>query len=164
MSLTSDIFGVLVAAGAPTSLDEIMEALPDGADRNTVSTLLCQRKRAGEVVASVEDGKVHYAVAPRYDGTKRRGTEKPKASPRKSSATPPAKKTPALKERRRDFLAAAEQSQNVLKALEFNRDTARDALELYVASVVDGSIYNGLQGALNSAQTALDAFVAGGNP
>jgi len=69
---------------------------------------------------------------------------------------------PALKKGRRDFLAAAEQSQNVLKALEFNRDTARDALELYVASMVDAAIYAGLQGALKSAQTALDAFAAGG--
>lgn len=164
MSLTSDIFGVLTDAGAPTSLDEIMEALPDGADRHTVSTMLAQRKRAGEVVASVEDGKVHYAVAPGYDGTKRRGAGKPKPSPAQSSDAPPAKKPRALKERKRDFLAAAEQSQNVLKALQFNRDTARDALELYVTSRVDPSIYVGLQGALNSAQTALDAFVAGGRP
>lgn len=52
----------------------------------------------------------------------------------------------------------------MLKALEFNRDTARDALDLYVASVVDGSIYSALQGTLKSAQTALDAFVAGGKP
>ena len=85
----------------------------------------------------------------------------PRNEPRRP---PPAKKAPALKESRRDFLAAAEQSQNVLKALMFNRDTARDALELYVASVVDPSIYIGLQGALSSAQTALDAFTAGGRP
>lgn len=92
MSLTSEIFGVLIASGAPTTLDEIMEALPDGADRNTVSTVLVQRKKAGEVIASVEDGKVHYAVAPGYDGAKRRGTGNPKPSPRKSSDTPPARR------------------------------------------------------------------------
>jgi hypothetical protein len=81
----------------------------------------------------------------------------------KRTATPPPAKNPRpLNEKRRDFLAAAEQSQNVLKALEFNRDTARDALDLYVASTVDPAIYAGLKGAMEAAQTALDAFVAGG--
>lgn len=81
---------------------------------------------------------------------------------RNPAIPPPAKKVAPLKERKRDFLAAAEQSQNVLKALEFNRDTARDALGMYVASMVDPSIYGSLQGALNNAQTALDAFTVGG--
>jgi hypothetical protein len=86
----------------------------------------------------------------------------PTPSTKRTATPPPAKKLRPLSERRRDFLAAAEQSQNVLKALEFNRDTARDALDLYVASAVDPTIYAGLKGAMEAAQTALDAFVAGG--
>lgn len=160
MSMTSDIFNVLVAAAAPTSLDEIMEALPDSAGRNTVCTILAQRKRAGEVIANVEDGKVHYAVSPDYDGSKRRGERR---SQGKSSDTPPAKKTTPRRERRHDPLAAVDAAQNLLKALEFNRDTARNALQLYVTSVADLSVYTGLQDALNGAQAALEAFTAGGS-
>ncbi|ULU26622.1 hypothetical protein [Dyella terrae] len=159
MSLTSDIFGVLIDAGITLNLDSIMQALPEGTDRNTVNTILGQRKRAGELVVSLDEGKPHYGIAPGYDHTRRKGTDGAgaKAAPRAKR-----KQAQGVTERRRNFSVAVQRSENVLKALQFNRDTARDALDMYLISIADPAIYSGLKGAVDASQRALDAWVAEG--
>lgn len=66
------------------------------------------------------------------------------------------------KQHRRDFLAAAENSEKVLKALEFNARTTQDSLDVYLHSIGDPSILNALLGARDQARTAVSAYVAGG--
>lgn len=63
MTLTDQLRAILKKAGAPMSLNQIMEILPVGVDRNTVGALLSQRKRVGEFTHCVEDGKAAYAWA-----------------------------------------------------------------------------------------------------
>lgn len=165
--------GTTTALGATPAVirDRVLATLSDtpqsardiaaqtGLPQTSVRTALKRLRALGmaELEGATTSAKWHRATAPRPS------TSAPaKPSLTRTALPPPAKKAAVLGERKRDFLAAAEQSQNVLKALEFNRDTARDALQLYVASLVDSAIYEGLNGALNSAQSALDAFVAGG--
>lgn len=71
MSVTGEIFRVLLDAKAPLTLDTLMECLPGGIDRSLVQALLSQRCKAGELVREVEDGKPAYAVAPGYDASRR---------------------------------------------------------------------------------------------
>jgi hypothetical protein len=63
MTLTDQLRTILKKAGAPLSLNQIMELLPVGVDRNTVGALLSQRKRVGEFTRCVEYGKAAYAWA-----------------------------------------------------------------------------------------------------
>ena len=61
MTLTDQLRTILKKAGAPMSLNQLMDVLPVGTDRNTVAALLSQRKRVGEFTHCVEDGKAGYA-------------------------------------------------------------------------------------------------------
>lgn len=63
---TDQLRSILRIAGGPLSIDEIMDALPGVADRACVSSLLLQRKVAGEFTASVIDRKLHYAINPDF--------------------------------------------------------------------------------------------------
>lgn len=63
---------------------------------------------------------------------------------------------------RRDFAAAAESREKVLKALQFAHGTACDAVEVYIASVADVAIYRALCDARDQARRALDAFLTAG--
>lgn len=83
---------ILKAAGAPLSLDQIMEAMPDGTDRAEVSTLCRQRKATGELVASVEDGKVAYALAPPGDSSAPAPAPAPEPAPAADRRAPAADK------------------------------------------------------------------------
>ncbi|MGO4699834.1 hypothetical protein [Dyella sp. 2RAB6] len=62
MTLTDQMRDLLKRAAAPLNLDQIMEQLPH-ANRQTASQLLHQRKRAGEIVVCVEDGKACFALS-----------------------------------------------------------------------------------------------------
>ena len=87
MSITSDIFGAMTDAAQPIPLDAIMDAMPVGAVRANVQTILAQRRKAGEVVTTIEDGTVHYAIAPGIDPmAKRRGTPARIAKPARAPA------------------------------------------------------------------------------
>ena len=63
MNLTNAIRKALKDSGAPLTLDQLMEQLPDDADRHTVGARCRGLKQAGEITTSVEDGKVAYAWA-----------------------------------------------------------------------------------------------------
>ncbi len=63
MNLTNAIRKALKDAGAPLTLDELIEQLPEGAERGTVVARCRTLKHAGEISSSVEDGKVAYAWA-----------------------------------------------------------------------------------------------------
>lgn len=63
MTLTDQLRAILKKAGAPMSLNQLMDVLPVGTERNTVNSLLCQRKQAGEFTRCVEYGKAAYAWA-----------------------------------------------------------------------------------------------------
>lgn len=62
MTLTDQMRDLLKRAAAPLNLDQIMEQLPH-ANRQTASQLLHQRKRAGEIVVCIEDGKACFALS-----------------------------------------------------------------------------------------------------
>jgi hypothetical protein len=81
-----------------------------------------------------------------------------------ASKEPPAtaSKKATAPERKRDFLAAAENAQRVLQGLEFSHRVAKDALDLYVASVVNPLIFTALTKAVTETRAALDAFVEPG--
>lgn len=155
----------------PLSLDQIMDVIGDITDRSTASTIISQRKRAGEFSCSIEDGKAVYTLV---EGYKPNYSSKPNANQNAEGSTqPPAatSKKPKLATRqdakkiaraKRDFFAAAESADKTLKALLFSRQTAADALEVYVHSCVDPEIYKSLQYAVNASQAAIDKFSAGG--
>lgn len=73
-----------------------------------------------------------------------------------------ASKRATTPERKRDFLAASEDAQRVLQGLEFSHRVAKDALDLYVASVVNPVIFTALTKAVTETRAALDAFVEPG--
>ena len=60
--MTDLISKVLADAGVPLSTSQIMESLPTGADRDAISALISARKKAGEIVASIVDGRPAYAL------------------------------------------------------------------------------------------------------
>ena len=61
---------------------------------------------------------------------------------------------------RRDFAAAAESREKVLKALQFAHGVACDAVDIYVQSVADMPIYRALCDARDAARRALDDFLS----
>ncbi|MFC5525250.1 hypothetical protein ACFPPA_05785 [Rhodanobacter ginsengisoli] len=61
MNLTNAIRKALQDSGAPLTIDQLMEQLPDDADRHTVGSRCRGLKQAGEIIAQMEDGKVAYA-------------------------------------------------------------------------------------------------------
>ncbi|MGS1014080.1 hypothetical protein ACVCL0_09195 [Rhodanobacter sp. UC4450_H17] len=63
MSLVDAIRTALKDSGAPLTLDDLMEQLPDTAERNVVGAACRQLKDRGEVVTSVEDGRLAYSWA-----------------------------------------------------------------------------------------------------
>ncbi|WP_424682956.1 hypothetical protein [Frateuria sp. YIM B11624] len=63
-STKSELLVVLTAAaGLPMNLDQIMEQLSVGTDRAEVDALCRAMKDQGQLVASIEDGRVAYALA-----------------------------------------------------------------------------------------------------
>ena len=162
----------------PMSLDRIMDVIGDITDRSTARTIISQRKRAGEFSCAIEDGKPVYAYVegykPNYSPKSKAGTNQnaegstqpppPVATSKKPKLETPHEKgrVERLHRKRRDFFVAAESADKTLKALLFSRQTAADALEVYVHSCVDPEIYQSLQYAVNASQAAIDKFSAGG--
>lgn len=165
MSLTDEIRNAVRKAEG-LNLDQLMEALYEGADRNTVSTIANQRVRGGEFLVAVEEGRRVYRPNPDFVP----GKSVPKAEGAVPPAATKAKKprrdtnretnTKQTGSRKRDFLAACETAEKTLKALKFAADTAADALEVYVHSVADPAIYGALKASRDQSRAALDAFVA----
>ena len=61
------IRGVLADAGVPLNIGQIIDALPAaGVDRDAVSALLSQRKKAGEFAMQIVDGKAAYSLVAGY--------------------------------------------------------------------------------------------------
>lgn len=137
------------------------------------------------MIAHAEDGRLVFALNP--DGATPQPSTNPNQNAEGSTATAPdaeANKSktrgpwskfgslngvPKAKEskpteapRKRDFFAAAESADKTLKALLFSRQTAADALQVYVHLCVDPEIYNALQNAVHGTQAAIDKFSAGG--
>lgn len=150
VSLTFSKPLVLATLGgkAPKTMREIAQQLAMKLTVQQVQHALKSMVREGEIIKHGTLTNASYTQA--------------SGSPARVATPPPAKKAHVLREHKRDFLAAAEDAQRVLKALEFSRSTASDALDLYVASVVDADIYAALKRSANDAQAALDAYVAGG--
>ena len=61
MNLTTELRKLLKDAGTPLSLDQIMDQVSTSADRHAVSARLGAMKKADELAASIEEGKVAYA-------------------------------------------------------------------------------------------------------
>jgi hypothetical protein len=65
-STITELMRVLTAAaGVPMNIDQVMEQLPSWAERSVVSDLLRELKEQGRTTATVEDGRVAYALAER---------------------------------------------------------------------------------------------------
>lgn len=131
-------------AGTPLSIDEVCDLLPEGTDRRGVVSLVQERKRVGEIQVEVVDGKARYSLVPGF------------VSPRKLAHA----KKPTFP--KRNFVAAAEAGK-LRSAMEFSYGTACDAVEMYLASVVDQKVYGPLIAARDQARQALDALIAGGS-
>ena len=90
MSLSNDIRQIVKSCAAPRTLDQIMEQLPIGTDRNTVGTICNQRKCAGEFTRCVEDGKTAFVYAEGYTASPKyavkRNAPKPKDAPEPPAA------------------------------------------------------------------------------
>lgn len=60
----SELLAMLTAAaGLPMNLDQIMEQMPVGSERAEVDALCRELKEQGTLVATIEDGRVAYALA-----------------------------------------------------------------------------------------------------
>jgi hypothetical protein len=88
---TDNVRRVLCASISPLSLDDIMKAMPEETDRATVSSLLSQRRAAGEVMVHNVDRKPCWGIDPtfRRQGAKSARLASPTAAPT-TSVSPPA--------------------------------------------------------------------------
>lgn len=84
----------------------------------------------------------------------------PRAAASKKPMLPPVATVAA--KRRENFTAAIEREEDVRTALEFNHNTARDTLDVYLLSVADRTIVEPLMAARDQARRALDAYIARG--
>lgn len=140
-----------------------------GEEHRRVAMTCYEAKGRGVLTIRKEDGGMVYAL------NTDTAAAKPKTSPMQNvegaAAVPPpgaSSKKPKLERprkaapRKRDFFAAAESADKTLKALQFSRQTAADALQVYIHSCVDPEIFGALQSAVHGAQAAIDKFSAGG--
>ncbi|HEY4145198.1 hypothetical protein [Pinirhizobacter sp.] len=133
------------------TLDQLIEALPDDADRNNVNTMCHQRCRAGEFMRSVEDSQTVFSL--RQGGGD--GLDLA-ASP---EATDAARAMPT-KPRARRTTAAATPDDNVRASLVVSHMAASDAIEAYVTSVGgDLAIYRSLVDARDNTRNVLANYI-----
>lgn len=172
MTLTDQLRDLLKKAAAPLSLDQIMEHLP-GAKRDTVAALLSQRKKAGEFVACVENGKAAYAVASGYRASpklapKRFDKQAKEPTGESTEATlptvpsaahvePTANAVERLTARRTTGVSGL----NQLEALRRSLSAAEAARDAYVETVVDQRFYGHLQESVRASREALAQFERG---
>jgi len=91
----------------PMSLDQIMDVIGDITDRSTASTIISQRKRAGEFSCAIEDGKPVYAYVegykPNYSPKSKAGTnQNAEGSTQPPPLLPPAKSRSWKRRTKRD--------------------------------------------------------------
>ncbi|MEW5833622.1 MAG: hypothetical protein AB1832_01040 [Pseudomonadota bacterium] len=171
-TLTDQIRAALGASDGLTAA-QLVEVLPEGTSKKDVSALLSQRKSAGEFGSRMEDRMLVYFIAGKAPAGEAASAAEPPAASRQppaASRQPPAASRPAnprpkakreVVALRRDFAAASESREKVLKALQFAHGTACDALEIYIQSVADAGIYRSLVEARDQARRALDALLEG---
>lgn len=159
MNFTDHIRKALKTAGIPLNLDQVMEQMPVGADRNTVSALLSQRTRAGEFARSMEDRTVCYAWSRDKHRQDTTGNSKPKpiaapaaanASAANGHAAPASPPAPAPK-----------MDESLAESLNHAVEMAEAARDAYVESLVNQDIYTWMQQSVAAARAARDAFVGG---
>ncbi len=97
---TAQIRAILATADVPLTTAEIVDALPGVADRDAVSAILSQRRKAGEIVTSIANGKPAYALVTGFEPNRvgsKPGVPKPRASAteRAKRAAPPASVEPS---------------------------------------------------------------------
>lgn len=96
MSTTQGIFNILADAGAPLSKQQILELLPEGTNADLISSLLSQRRKAGELISCVEDGVAKWSIAPGIDANSRKTVKRaaPEPSRRAADSKPANTSTP----------------------------------------------------------------------
>lgn len=130
----------------PQSAGELIKRGPF--TKKQVSNLLQHLQGKGLVVKHGGFGNSAWSLAS--------GVTAPPALP--PALIPPRRLTPAAGQAKGDVPAAGAAAGPVLKALESNHTTATDALDLYIASVVDPEIFAALKRCTAEAKRALDAY------
>jgi hypothetical protein len=151
--LQTQMLGMLSAT--PQSAGELIRRGPF--TKKQVSNLLQHLQSKGLVVKHGGMGNCTWSLA---DGVTRPAL--PPATTTLLRPAPTAKPASQPSDLQRNNPAGGEEASRVLKALESNHTTANDALDLYIASVVDPTIFAALKLCASEAQRALDAFNASG--
>lgn len=171
MTLTDQIRDLLKRAAAPLNLDQIMEQLPL-ANRQTASQLLHQRKRAGEIVVCIEDGKACFALSEGFRAPPRstlQRTDKAAEAPATADAPAPAVAVVSITDAQvvKDTLASHRGEAAVNAVLQSNGRTARrtvakpesTALVGVQRSADDTQTLEALRKAVQFAEFAREAYV-----
>lgn len=155
MTLTDQMRDLLKRAAAPLNLDQIMEQLPH-ANRQTASQLLHQRKRAGEIVVCIEDGKACFALSEGFRASPRsapqrtdKAAEAP-AAPAAADAPAPAVAVVSITDTQvvKDTLASHRGEAAVNAVLQSNGHTSRRTV-----AKPEGTALMGVQRSTDNTQT-----------
>jgi hypothetical protein len=172
MKLTDQLRDLLARAAAPLNIDQIMEQIPT-ANRDSVWALLSQRKKAGEFVSCVEDGRACYAIAAGYRASPKAAPKRfDKATEVEASATPQPS-VPAVtdahaieastKAASRPYArrTASTPARSHVETLRHALSAAEAARDAYIDSLVNPRFYGFLQESVRAAREALAAFERG---
>ena len=184
MTAADDVRSILKDAGVPMTRKQILDALPEDASLGAAAIFLTDGRHRGELTVIVEDGKAHYALADGYVAAPKATKAKPaaehapappmktKSAPRHdsggASAPKPRNGKPAPAEREQGITAdnvfppasiapaARTSSARSVSHLADAVGYAEAALQAYIESVVDKTLYGFLLNARDAARRALE--------
>lgn len=175
MTITDQLRDLLKRAAAPLNMDQIMEQLP-ALKRESVAALLSQRKKAGEFIACIENGRACYAIAEGHRSSPKAAPkrfDKPAGSDSSAASEPTTPTTPLacdatppseapnrpLARRPGNKKGPSEQSQ--VEKLRHAVAAAEAAREAYIDPLVDARFYAWLQESVRASREALAMFERG---
>jgi hypothetical protein len=144
MSTADEVRSILREAGVPLTRKQVIEMLPDGCSDQAAHVFLSDAKKRGELEAVMEDGKAAYRFASRTDALV--------ATQRKTSAPKPPAAKPAPVIAALPQAAAAVTGKREHSSLADLVGYTESALQAYIESCVDPTLYAFLLNARDAAR------------